>query len=81
MTTSNCSPFDSSSGRRSNTSLHSKETVLSNPLSAVFSLAWAIASSEASTPKTLEAPAMPAFRAKEPVCVKQSRTFASLHIL
>ena len=56
MTTSNCSPFDSSSGRRSNTSLHSKETVLSNPLSAAFSLAWAIASSEASTPKTLEAP-------------------------
>ena len=61
-------------GRRSKTSAHWKETVEERPFRAAFSRAWRMARSEASTPRTLFAPASPAFRAKEPVWVKQSST-------
>ena len=46
-------------------------------MSSAFSLAWATPSSEASTPRTEAAPAMPAFRAKEPVWVKPVQHFGS----
>ena len=77
-TTSNFSPFSSSSGRSSKTSSQRNFTVPSRPFRLAFLLACRTAVSDASTPRTLCAPAIPAFRAKEPVCVKQSRTFAPL---
>lgn len=79
-TTSNFSPFSSSSGRSSKTSSQRNFTVPSRPFRLAFRLACRTAVSDASTPRTLCAPAIPAFRAKEPVCVKQSRTFAPCRV-
>ena len=74
MTTSNFSPSCSNLGSRSNTSAHWKVTRSSKPFKREFSVAWSTASWEASTPGLFLDPAIPAFKAKEPVWVKQSNT-------
>ena len=81
ITTSNCSFLRSSSGSSSNTSAQRNCTVSPSPFNAAFWIACATASSEASTPSTLHAPAIPALSANEPVWVKQSSTFAFLQSL
>ena len=63
-TTSNFSPFSSSSGRSSKTSSQRNFTVPSRPFRLAFLLACRTAVSDASTPRTLCAPAIPAFRQK-----------------
>ena len=82
ITTSNFSPFSSSSGSSSKTSSQINFTLSDKPFNVALVCCLIYCQAEMHPHRvTLAAPAIPAFSAKEPVCVKQSRTFAPLQSL
>ena len=81
ITTSYCLPSLDHVPRTSNALWHSNFTISCKLLSSAFLVAQSTACWETSIPSTDFAPAIPAFKAKDPVWVKQSKTSLPLQIL